>query len=62
MLGGNGNLTTSTSNGGSSGSGSFAAGGGGGGGGAPPLDWGLLVELAAQGRFGRKLPLHEQVG
>ncbi|GFR46065.1 hypothetical protein Agub_g7535, partial [Astrephomene gubernaculifera] len=30
-------------------------------GGAPPLDWSLLLRLAAQGRFGRSLPLDEQV-
>eukprot|EP00198_Chlamydomonas_reinhardtii_P010400 XP_001699737.1 predicted protein [Chlamydomonas reinhardtii] len=28
---------------------------------APPLDWGLLLELAGEGRFGRSLPPEEQV-
>ncbi|KAG2454515.1 hypothetical protein HYH02_000362 [Chlamydomonas schloesseri] len=28
---------------------------------SPPLDWGLLLELAAEGRFGRSLPPEEQV-
>ncbi|KAG2436329.1 hypothetical protein HXX76_006638 [Chlamydomonas incerta] len=29
--------------------------------GPPPLDWGLLLELAGEGRFGRSLPPEEQV-
>ncbi|GIM02389.1 hypothetical protein Vretimale_7262 [Volvox reticuliferus] len=37
------------------------SGGGGNGGPRPPLDWSLLVSLAAQGRFGRSLPLPDQV-
>ncbi|GLI63531.1 hypothetical protein VaNZ11_006518, partial [Volvox africanus] len=40
---------------------SGGAGNGGNGGLRPPLDWSLLVSLAAQGRFGRSLPLPDQV-